>query len=442
MTVIELGLVQEDDGETPARRPLRRGELRRWLAAAVGVLCLLTVTGSAVPRPRGLPTLWSTPFMDSDDYRMAGDVVYLLRTFGGATLAAHDARTGAELWKTGDVPDASGLGPPRNGIILLPADHESVQFDLDDGTTTYEDFNRETAAVDTSTGRQLWRVPGGLSVATDDRVVLTEHNATGGGLRALRAVRLSDGSPVWSRPAGDYQNWVITDGPPYERIVMVTRDGVVEVLNLADGRLLTSKKIPWPVSQAAQEDTMAMLDGGNLFVTSSSPTKTTVVAYEVDTMRELWRLEHPGGGGVFDCGPILCLNSESGTDGYDRATGEPRWHIGGVANGYPIFGDLLLTSNDNIGARYSLTDRRTGKVVIDLGAVNPVWNAGDVGSPYFLKRSTELPGYTALSYFQQESGELLMRGKLPPVRDYGCQQDRDLLACTTDDQHLLVMDVG
>jgi outer membrane protein assembly factor BamB len=159
-------------------------------------------------------------------------------------------------------------------------------------------------------------------------------------------------------------------------------------------------------------------------------------------MRELWRLERPGGGGIFDCGPVLCLNSDAGTDGYDRETGRPRWHIEGRANGYPIFGNLLLTNNDNAGPRYGLTNRETGKLVIDLGSVSPVWNAGDVGSPYFLKRSTDLPGYTALSYFQEKSGELFMRGKLPPVRDFGCQQEGDLLACSTDDQHLLVMDVG
>jgi outer membrane protein assembly factor BamB len=442
MTVIELGLVQEDAGRVPERRPLRRGELRRWLAAAVGVLCLLTVTGSAVPNPRGLPTLWRTALLDTDEYRLVGDVVYLMRTFGGATVAKHDARTGAELWKTGEIPDASGLGPIRNGVLLVPSDRETVQLDLEDGTSAYEDFNRETAAVDTSTGRQLWRAPGDLSASTDDLAILAEHEPTGGGLRTLRVVRPRDGSPVWSRPAGNYQNWVITDGPASERVVMVTEDGVVDVLNLADGRLVTSKKVPWPRSPATQEDTMAMLDGDSLFVISSSPTKTTVIAYEADTMRELWRLERPGGGGIFDCGPVLCLNSDAGTDGYDRETGRPRWHIEGRANGYPIFGNLLLTNNDNAGPRYGLTNRETGKLVIDLGSVSPVWNAGDVGSPYFLKRSTDLPGYTALSYFQEKSGELFMRGKLPPVRDFGCQQEGDLLACSTDDQHLLVMDVG
>lgn len=443
MTVIELGLVKDgDEDEEPAdRQPLRRGDLRRWLAAAVGVFCLLTVTGSAVPEPSGLPTLWSAPFSENtDQFQLADGVVYLLRTTAGAVLSAHDARTGVELWKTGDVPDASTIGLVRGGIVLLPADHASAQYYAADGTAAYTEYNRQTVALDASTGRELWRTSGDLQIAADDHLILAEHTPAGAGLGTLRAVRLRDGGRLWSRPGKSYENSLTTDDPLHRRLVAVTPDGVVEVLDMTDGHLVTSKKIPWRQSQVNSEYTSAMADGDHLFVSYIKPRQTAVVAYQMDTMRELWRLDQDAESGILSCGPVLCVSNEHGTGGYDRETGAIRWRIDGMASGFPTFHDKLLVNTDNSGVRYRIVDQATGRKFVDLGEQNPVWNPSGEESPYFLRRSTEMPGYTAVSYLQEATDELFMRGKITGVQ--ACQSDRTLLACISEDQHLLVTDVG
>lgn len=444
MTVIELGLVRDDGDRPDPERPLRRVDVRRWLAAAIGVLCLLTVTGSAVPRPHGLPTLWSVPFNESSDsFQLSDGVFYLMTTFGGTAVTAYDARTGAVRWKNTDVLDAASLHTIDHGVVLLPADYASVQQNAPDGTVSSEEFYRATAALDTATGRTRWRTSGDVSFATDDLAILTEHHLDRNGFRTLRAVRLRDGSPAWSRTADGYRGWVVTDGPPYERIVAVTRQGVVEVIDTADGRVLTSKKVPWQESEATGEYTSVGLDGRFLYVTYSTRRETTVVGYEADTMRELWRRDIGSpSGGVFNCGSLVCLNTETETAAYDRDTGRPRWRIAGAANGFPILKGKLLVQSDNSGGRHLLVDQETGRTVADVGGMSPVWNSGRTNSPYLLKRSTEMPGYTSVSYFQEKTGKLYMRGKLPPVRDFGCQSDATLLACVSDNQRVLITDVG
>jgi hypothetical protein len=86
--------------------------------------------------------------------------------------------------------------------------------------------------------------------------------------------------------------------------------------------------------------------------------------------------------------------------------------------------------------------RTTGRLLADLGTATPVWDAQGRGTPYLVARTVEPPGRTSVSSFDPAAGEVLLRGTIVPVLDYGCQQQDRLLACVTPDDRLVVTDVG
>ncbi|MEU7901765.1 PQQ-binding-like beta-propeller repeat protein [Actinoplanes sp. NPDC049118] len=449
MTVIELGLVT-DGGDRPpsarSRRPIGRAELRRVLVAAVAIVCVLTVTGSARPEPHGPARLWSTPFREgADTFMVAGGGAYVLSQSGGTRLTAHDLRTGVVRWSN-PVPDnADVLGLIQAGVLLLPAAHTTVRFKDPDGLEVYREFSRDTIAVDAVTGRQLWRRPGELAAATGDRALLTEWNDDGSRVRAMQMVRVADGGTVWSRRAADLETWV-TDGRfqiRADRLVTASAKGDVEVFDLADGSPVSAATLPWGRPPAQDSRATALtVEGHRLYVEHSDQERTTVTAYDTETLRRLWHIEPRSPGGAFGCGPVLCLNGPDGTAGYDRDTGELRWRIPGSANAFPLVTGQLLVDDDESGARHHLIDAATGRRLADLGTAAPVWNLGTTASPYLLARTREPAGLMSVSRFDERSGEVLLLGAMPPVIEYGCQSEGTLLACMTQDSRLAVTDVG
>jgi hypothetical protein len=138
---------------------------------------------------------------------------------------------------------------------------------------------------------------------------------------------------------------------------------------------------------------------------------------------------------------VVCLTDEKGIAGHDQETGELRWRLPEAASGYPLLAGRLMIE-ENGEARRSIVDAATGRVIADLGAAMPVWDAVGRGTPYLVARTTEPPGRTSVSSFDPATGEVLLRGTITPVLDYGCQHDGGLLACVNQDNRLVVTDVG
>jgi outer membrane protein assembly factor BamB len=450
VTVIELGFVTDDGDQRPApgeRRARDRRVIRNVLVAVVAAFCVLTVTGSARPDPRGLPQLWSVPYREgADTFTVNGDALYLLTTVGDTTLTAYDLRTGATRWSRGALADTTSLGSVEGGVLLLPAGYTAARYEDEDGTEISREFSRETVAVDTATGRQLWRHAGEFNVATGDVALLTEWNDEGSKVRTLWVVRLSDGSPVWSRPAGNLDSWVTDwlDRSSAGLLVTAAPEGRVEVLNFADGTLVTSGLLPWGRQPPeVDEYTSVTLDGRRLYLDHTRQDQSTTTAYDTGTLRQLWQIERQSsGGGAYSCGPVVCLHSVTEVAGYDRDTGELRWRIPGRTNGYPLPGGQLLVDDDESGTRHHLVDGKTGRPLADLGAAVPVWSLGEEASPYLVAHTREPAGFMSVSRFDNRSGEVLMRGTTVPVLDYSCQSVGSLLACVTMDRQLIVTDVG
>jgi outer membrane protein assembly factor BamB len=449
MTVIELGLVTDGGDQPPAdltRRPLRRAELRRVLVAVVAVVCALTVTGSARPDPHGPARLWSTSFnQGADTFMLSGDAAYVLAPGRNTRLTAYDLRTGAMRWSNSNIASPNWIGQIHAGALLLPADYTTARFTDSDGTEISREFSRDTIAIDAGTGRQLWRRPGEMSAATDGRVLLTQWNGDGSRVETMRVIRIADGGTVWSRPFGHLASWV-TDGlnpAAADRLVTATAKGEVEVLDLADGSRKAAATLPWGRrSTGNDQDTSLTVQGHRLYVQRSGTGPTVVTAYDTETLRRLWHVESDEIGAAYDCGPVLCLGSRAGTVGYDRDTGEVRWRLPDSANAFPLGAGKLLVDDDPTGSRHHLVDAATGRRLADLGMAAPVWNFTSAASPYLLARTNEPAGLISISQFDERSGELLLRGTMPPVVEYGCQNEGSLLACVTQDGLLAVTDVG
>jgi hypothetical protein len=446
MAVIELGLVHPDGDESPepARRPLPRGELRRVLVALVAICCVLTVTGSARPEPRGLVQLWSAPYSpDADGYRIAGDTIYLLSRVGDRRLTAHDLRTGAVRWSSPAVESAGWIATVEDGVLLMPAGITTVNHQEPDGTNYSREFSRDTVAVDAATGRQLWRQPGEVMTTRDDRVLLLEWSGNGERARGLRMVRLRDGGTLWTRDRGDLASWAIdlSPGARPDRLVTVAGRGRAEVLSLTDGSVVTTGTLPWPATSRTDDYSAVTVQNRQLFLDQTLRTKTWVTSYDTDTLRRQWRVDLTSPGGSYGCGPVVCINDGDSTYGHDWATGARLWRLDGPAGTYPLAGGRLLVEEQN-GTRRALMDAVTGRRLADLGTGMPVWDSLSRASPYLVQHTMQPPGLTSVSRFDPATGEVTLLGAIPPTLEFGCQSEAGLLVCPTRENRLVVTDIG
>lgn len=449
MTVIELGLVTDGGNPPPepARRPLRHGDLRRVLVAAVAALCVLTVTGSARPEQHGPRQLWSVPFREGGDvFTVAGGTVYVLNTSGNSTLRAYGLHTGAALWSSTELGDATWVGSIESGVMLLPAADTTVQFEDEHGSDGFRQFTRETVAVDAATGRQLWRRAGEFSVTTGGRVLLIEWNADGSAARTVHVIDLRDGAPVWSRPAGGVETWVArgTLTGDTDRLLTVTPEGRVAVYDLADGHPVTTGRVPWKGENPGDDSyTNVSVEGHTFYLESVDRGQGTLTAYDTETLHEKWHTGARSYGGFYPCGAVLCVNDVEGTTGYDRDTGEMRWRTPGSTNGIPLRDGRLVVADDANGSRHSLIDGATGRRVADLGHASLVWDfSSPEDTPYLLNHTREPAGLMSVAELDQRSGEVFVRGTIEPVLDYSCQNTGDVLVCVTPQGRLTVTDVG
>jgi outer membrane protein assembly factor BamB len=442
MTVIDLGRVDHEGDDPPAAsrpRPLRRSEWRRLLVAVIAVCCVLTVTGSARPDPRGLVQLWDVPFaLDANAYLLSGDDVFVLEHSGERRLTAHDARTGAVRWSI--AADTAELAGVKAGTLLMSEGFTVINHEEPDGSSSSRQFSRDTVGVDTATGRRLWQQPGEIATTLGDHALLLEWDETGGRARRIRMVRLGDGGTVWSRDRADAVSWTIDRAPgvPADRLLTVTAQGRAEVISLADGSVVTTGTLPRPITaQTDQDYSVVTLQGRQLYQDQTVRGRTTITAYDIDTLRQLWTVEQSSSSS-FDCGPVVCISDGESIFGHDRATGARRWQLSGIAGVSPLTGGRLLTADEQ-GARHTVLAGATGQRIADLGRGMPVWDSRG-RLRYLIAGTLQPPGRTSVSSFDPASAAVVLRGTVAAAQT--CRTERDLLTCVTEDNRLTVTDVG
>ncbi|AGL20587.1 PQQ-binding-like beta-propeller repeat protein [Actinoplanes sp. N902-109] len=422
MGVIDLGVVTPYEPSEPGRPRLR------LIAAVLAVLSLMALTGSAPPRSHALSTLWTIPVNGNEDsFTLTPDGVYVLSSLGARRITAYEPRTGRIRWTRLRPDDTSWIGVVDSGVLVAPA--------IDDDTT-------QNIAIDTGTGRQLWRRPGDAVAISAGRVLLTVGDAEGPSIRRLDVVDLHTGTVVWSHPADRRRTWVATGGEHPDRIAVVTADGQVTVHDFGTGRVLAARQLPLAAgTQHPDEPSGIGVAGHSLVLPGPDGDLSTVRLFDLTTLRERWQVSSPSLSGFYECGPVLCLNDANGLTGYDADTGRVLWRRPGDGYAASLGRDRLVIETGSEGARRVLADARTGRELTDLGTGSLGYGYDSDGPFYALFLTRDPPGRTAVGELDEHTGAIELRGALDPSADY-CQSAGDLLACITGGGRLTVTAVG
>lgn len=416
---------------TPPRPAARRAvaaplpTARPMAAAAVLLVLLVTLGGSASPRPN------LTPVRALGDLA-AGQVALtpqalFTATPGGEPDSASVIRRyalpdGSRQWATGARYSVRRLQLSSSGDILVATSGQGP----------------ELLFLDAGTGRALWRsnTPNTLMLSlTATRVLLISNDAGGGGA-LLRLADLRTGAVVWSRRVPSAAR-IETGGPsggPVTRIVVVSADGRASVLGFADGTEraaadLGVQLLPFENDGRSDYADVTAVDD-RVYVARRSGGDTTLAAYAVDGLRLLWRVGGREVGQLSGCGGLLCLTGERALTVLDKRDGsvrwtDPRWRFGlddplsdGRAGPSRV---LALGRQDDREA--ALLDAATGRVVRSLGQsryVGALVLRADTRIPKRIWVSVGVPG-----------GEPHLIGSLDNAGPYDCAAAGEFLACPT-----------
>jgi hypothetical protein len=445
MSVIELGEITAGDG--PARpavpRPFDPRLLRRLAAALVGLLCLATVNGSAVPVARGLAESWTTPFQGGDSFALAGNL-FVLHSASPQELTAYPPAGGFPVWSQ-RLPFTAGAldSAPAAGVLLLPTGERSVEIKTADGAVLWARYSTETVALDARNGHRLWQASGDVAVLTDDSVLLVDHSDQSLGAVGMRLIRLRDGAPIWTLAPGGAYTWATIGADPGHPtgLATATSTGDLRVYRFADGVQTAARRVPWQTGSLTT-GTLSQLDSqrGRLYVYTGFAGSASVTAYTPDTLQQVWQITSDTVAAPAPCGAVLCLPTRTGLSARDWATGAERWRAPGYDLGRPISGHLMLAGSDDAGR--AILDNRTGRVLTDLGAGGAAWDA-TAGTVVALAPTRSPPGRVTVNRIDPATGESFLLGVTEPVvNSLWCQLQGVRLVCETPNGHLVITDVG
>ncbi len=422
MTIIDLG----DPGSAatapaPARRRPDHRAVMRWAAAAVAVLCAVTLTRSTVSGSTEIRPGWSVAFSATSLVDAAGDTVFVQSVNAGSQVTAYELRSGAVRWSKG-LPMPRGRMTARvPGAVLAPI------------------LLQGTVALDPRTGAEMWRLPGDVVHATPGTALLTHPD------RTVSLVRMTDGGRIWSRAIEGDESWAVV-GPQRQRIVAAAPDGRLQVLRLSDGALLSQGRVENGTGVPVRNGVLAQ--AGLLFVNRMEGDRAVVTAYDLDTLRQRWRYTQSAsdeivtGPAARACGVVLCFADGTATIGLDPATGTIRWRAADFVDAVPVTGQNRVLADSAGDGRYALIDTATGTVVVSLGAGTVVRDAVRSVPAYHLHPIAPSGRRVAVGRIDLATGGLQVRGILGAAGPQGCTAVAHTLICVMRDGRLTVTDVG
>lgn len=262
-----------------------------------------------------------------------------------------------------------GLGGQLRWVLPIPGGIVS-ELSLVGSSVYFGGADGFFYCVNIETGRVQWRyevknpgvsrptiVSGKLYVATTDDVVLSLDAPTGRLLWTYR--RKSAGT---STVRGASQPW--SDG---KEVITGTSDGYLVVLNAADGRLVSEKRIS-SRPKFSDVDASPVLNQGVFYVASYDG---DLQALKKDGLEILWKAEAGASRSVSIEGNILYVGSSDGhVQALDKASGKVLWKFeldGGVPT-QPLVTDKWILVGSSHQYLYAL-DKKTGEL-------RDRWNAG------------------------------------------------------------------
>jgi outer membrane protein assembly factor BamB len=406
-----------DIDRAPAQSP-SRPRLRGPLAAAVGVLCLLTLTAAQVPRSRGLPVLWSRPISITEGMGAVNHTsVYAIE---GALLSAYEPGEGSLRWQVPAPGQSARVSLSGPGLVLL---------------RSRGDGGLLTTAVDERTGRTLWSAAGS-QLGLSDRLALLGDWNDGDLLTGARGVDRSTGAPLWSARPASGREWDLAalDPAAPDRLVTVTGDGHAESRDTATGALLASATVPRPPREGEDPDATRasyLLAGHTFFLEGVADGQRRFTAYDTETLRPRWSRPLDYLGNVGACGSsVVCVAGITALVGYDAGTGRDVLRFPGDTRLMPITGDRIGVG-DSGASRLLLVEPATGRRIAELG-ISSVLDRGDIpAGPYYATTNTVRDDKVVVAVMELDpaTGETWMRGVLGVPDEAVCRSAGPVLVC-------------
>jgi outer membrane protein assembly factor BamB len=444
VALIDLGQIT-DAPPLPPARPLDRRRVLRPILAVLAVLGVGVLGGAARPAPSPVRLLWSIPADESSQVGFDNDAVYVSTASDArATVTAYEVATGRTRWSIPVGVQSPSWPAVAGDRLLLGTDPVTVDRKTADGTAAIEVFGRSTIAVDTATGREVWRSTGEPGYTDRASTMLFQERTDTGRPARLKLVRVADGTTVWSRaltgkddPAG---SWTVVerDGRPRE-IVVLGENNEITFLAYADGSVTRTQRIPGTVSRFEMVgDYLLVADTEAAQTHSYDPNLTfreTTTVYRANDLKRLWQAD-TSDGGFADCGPMLCTGDRKGFSARDAETGRILWTYPGMRTGRPAGSGRLLLFNLDDNQRNVLVDAATGRPVSaplpGLSTWNSLLSLRD--TMLVLRRTTQPVGLESITRLDLTTGRQTLLGVMPIVIEPTCWELPGLLACQRQDR--------
>jgi outer membrane protein assembly factor BamB len=340
VTVIEIDPWDEwsPDDEADRRPRRRRSPLRVALAGAL--IFLVAMSGPALlPRVGSLTPLWQAD-TQTGYVAVTEDTLFQVELSGlDLSLTAREPGTGRWRWSApldGPLGQLYARGPVVLVSRYVPA-------------PTYE---MTTRVIDVTTGRRAWVFPASaapLAYLGDEVAVLidlaeppppaADQDRLADGTDRSHRIRVLDvhtGRPLWSTLFPPGTVWALpgvrqgAEGlvhlPAGVRWMLVTRlTGQAQIWDLLTGDVVARGSI-----EGGQRWYAAAL-ADTVVVRADSPDGTTLTGYDPRDLSRRWQMAGPDiYAAPFDCGALVCVESDSGLWALSPELGGIVWHAEGI----------------------------------------------------------------------------------------------------------------
>ncbi|MEQ8768152.1 MAG: PQQ-binding-like beta-propeller repeat protein [Planctomycetota bacterium] len=303
----------------------------------------------------GLPLLWKQPCGGGyGSFAVAGGLaVALEQRRAREVVVAYDLETGIEVWTHGyEALYESGMGDgPRSTptwfdgrLITVGATGEVRCLDASDGTLRW----RANVIADDSSAEVLDYGLSASPLVVGDLVIVL--SGAPGSSRAVRALLLEDGTPVW---------WTVQEPAAYATPVLFSRNGEPELLVHTASRLVAleprSGKLiwehPWEVFQGLTCSQPTPIAPNRVLVSSGYGVGSELIEIGDDgAVRSIWKslqLKSKFNSPVVSDGAIFGLD-EGILTCLDLATGRRLWKEGRFGYGQILLADdhLIVLSEE------------------------------------------------------------------------------------------------
>ena len=446
--VIDLGSGWDGHpADTSVPRPLVMRRIR--IAALALAMALVVATGgSAAPVPPPLEEILTASLGLDENYLLTEDLLFVSTPASDPPerlVTAYELGRGRPLWTSRHriAPRRLGLWH-ANGLLLI------TDYDPEAGPL-------RTVALDTRTGQRRWSVPYMLDVPPGEGTALvvdevypansieagqatpTEiagqsfYVSSSGGVytappvgAVARAVDLDSGRVLWSSPLLTNVGLVEASAGGTSGVLVVTRDGRVEVWDLRTGAVW--HRLAWTEGTALSAESA----GGLLLVRHTGPGLT---AYSADLRQRRWSRPLPDEDTYLGrCGQMLCQEGPAGNQVVDPGTGATAWQAPDQTSLFPS-GGHLVEADEQINANRTV-DPRTGRTLIDLAGWRRSTIPEQVG-PLLLVRDNPIHGRTLLGILEPDARAVRTLGAVPYVAS-SCRGVVGRIACRTGPNELRV----